>query len=80
MATTSSLLILLVAAFSVAALHAILPDHWMPIAVLARAERWSPERTFKVALLTGVGHIAGTLGLGAIPMALSMRIRSLRWC
>lgn len=61
---TTSLIVLLLAGASVAIFHAILPDHWMPIAVVARAQRWSMGRTTRVALWTGVGHVLGSIASG----------------
>ena len=51
------------AAVSIAALHSLAPDHWVPFAALARARRWSAARTAKWTLLAGLGHVAATLVL-----------------
>jgi putative Mn2+ efflux pump MntP len=67
---SSALLLLLLAAFLVAFFHAILPDHWIPIAILARTQRWTMGRALRVAAWAGFGHIAGSLILGAILLAL----------
>lgn len=67
---SSTLLLLLLAAFLVAFFHAILPDHWMPIAILARTQRWPMRRALRVAAWAGFGHIAGSLVLGIILLAL----------
>ncbi|WP_236609415.1 hypothetical protein [Acidithiobacillus caldus] len=67
---SSTLLLLLLAAFLVALFHAILPDHWMPIAMLARTQRWPMRRALRVAAWAGFGHIAGSLILGVILLAL----------
>ena len=67
---SSTLLLLLLAAFLVAFFHAILPDHWMPIAILARTQRWPMRRALRVAAWAGFGHIAGSLVLGAILLVL----------
>ena len=49
------------AAVSIAALHSLAPDHWMPFAALARARRWSAARTARWTLLAGLGHVTATL-------------------
>ena len=74
---SSSLMLLLLAAFSVALFHAMLPDHWMPIAVLARAERWSRRRTARVAIWTGIGHVLGSVALGAVVVVLGYGLNSI---
>lgn len=47
-------------------LHTMVPDHWAPIAVLARAQGWSRARTAGAAALAGTGHVVTTLLLGAV--------------
>jgi hypothetical protein len=54
------------AVLAVGILHTMVPDHWVPIAVLARTHGWSTARTARTALLAGVGHTVSTLVLGAI--------------
>ena len=52
---TSLFWTLAIAAASVGALHALAPDHWLPIAAVSRARSWSLARTARVAAL---GHEA----------------------
>ncbi len=61
-----SLLLLLGAAATVAILHSILPDHWVPLAVVARAQHWSIMRVGRVSTLAAAGHIIASLILGGI--------------
>ncbi len=60
-------LALVAAAASVGSAHTIAPDHWMPFAALARAERWSARRTALVTGACGLGHVtvSAALGVGA---------------
>lgn len=58
--------LLIVTVAAVGVLHTIVPDHWAPIVVLARAQGWSAVRTARAAALAGVGHVMTTLILGAI--------------
>jgi hypothetical protein len=50
-------LALTLAAATVGALHTIAPDHWVPFAALARANRWSARRTAQTTILCGFGHV-----------------------
>lgn len=59
-------LLLIGAVLAVGVLHTIVPDHWLPIAVLARHHRWSVARTARTAALAGVGHTLSTLVIGAL--------------
>ena len=61
-----SLILLLGAAATVALLHSILPDHWVPLAVVARAQRWSLLHVARVSALASLGHVVASLVLGGI--------------
>jgi hypothetical protein len=63
---TSSVALLLLAAAVVAVLHAILPDHWVPLAVVARTQRWSLLQVARVSALASAGHVLTSLLLAGI--------------
>jgi nickel/cobalt exporter len=62
-------LALIAAAAGIGSVHTLAPDHWMPFAALARAERWSMRRTMIVTAGCGVGHVTGSVGLGLASVA-----------
>jgi len=45
----------------VGVLHTIVPDHWVPITLIARQRGWSKAETARAALQTGTGHVLSTL-------------------
>jgi hypothetical protein len=49
---------------AVGVLHTIVPDHWMPIALIARQRGWSKRETAGAALRAGTGHVLSTLVIG----------------
>jgi nickel/cobalt exporter len=57
---------LLLGTLSIAALHALIPSHWLAFAVVGRAQRWSMRRTLRVTALAGAGHILMTMALGLL--------------
>ena len=59
---------LAVAGATVGALHALAPDHWLPIAAVSRARGWSLARTGRVALLCGIGHVTVSALLGVLAL------------
>jgi len=59
---------LAVAAATVGSLHSLAPDHWIPIAAVARARGWNLRRTGQVALLCGFGHVTVSAALGLIAL------------
>ena len=64
--SSTSIFLLLGAAGAVAILHSVLPDHWVPLAVVARVRRWSLWHVGRVALLASLGHVITSLILGGL--------------
>jgi nickel/cobalt exporter len=67
---------LLAAAAGVAFGHAILPDHWVPLAVLGRTRRYPLSRIARLSGLAGVAHVLVSLVLGAAIIAIGLQFRS----
>src|SRR5271168_2424127 len=49
---------------AVGVLHTMVPDHWMPIAILARQRGWSRAETALASAQAGIGHVGSTLLIG----------------
>jgi len=62
----SPALLLVGAVAAVGVLHTVVPDHWVPIILLARQRGWSRAETARVAFKAGVGHVLSTLAIAAI--------------
>lgn len=56
----------MVGAAVVGVVHAVLPDHWVPLAVVGRAERWPLIRVAKVSGLAALGHVLASIVLGGV--------------
>jgi hypothetical protein len=54
------------ATVTLAAMHTIAPDHWMPIAALARTQGWGKTRTARVTAACGLGHVTSSVTLGLL--------------
>lgn len=67
---------LLVAAAGVGFGHAILPDHWVPLAVVGRTEKYPLARVARLSLLAGVAHVLVSLLLGTIIIVVGLQFRS----
>lgn len=67
---------LLAAAAGVGFGHAILPDHWVPLAVLGRTRRYPMSRIARLSGLAGVAHVLVSLVLGAVIIAVGLQFRS----
>jgi hypothetical protein len=54
-------LLLIAAVAAVGVLHTMVPDHWVPITLIARQRGWSKSETARASLQPGIGHISSTL-------------------
>jgi nickel/cobalt exporter len=66
---------LIIAAAGVGFGHAILPDHWVPLAVVGRTQRYSLGRVARLAGLAGVAHVLVSLVLGGIIIGIGLQFR-----
>jgi hypothetical protein len=58
--------VLIGAVIAVGVLHTLVPDHWLPIALIARQRGWSRARTAGAAAVAGLGHTVSTLAIGVV--------------
>jgi hypothetical protein len=54
-------LLLVAAVAAVGVLHTMVPDHWVPITLIARQRGWSKAETARASLQAGTGHVLSTL-------------------
>src|ERR1700730_626745 len=73
---SSTMPALLAAAAGVGIGHAILPDHWVPLAVVGRTQRYPLARVARLSLLAGIAHVLVSLLLGAIIVVIGLQLRS----
>ena len=70
--------ILLVTAASVAFVHTILgPDHYLVFTAMGKARGWSLFRTLQITVVCGLGHILGSLVIGAIGIVAGAQLAAL---
>ena len=67
---------LLGAAAGVGLGHAVLPDHWVPLAVISRTRRYSLARVARLSGLAGLAHVLVSLLLGGVIIAIGLQFRS----
>jgi nickel/cobalt transporter (NicO) family protein len=56
--------LLFLSSCSTAIIHALIPDHWLPFALMGRAQAWSERRTLLLAGLTGIVHVTVSIVVG----------------
>jgi nickel/cobalt transporter (NicO) family protein len=66
---------LFVAAAGVGFGHAVLPDHWVPLAVLGRTRRYPMAKIARLSGLAGVAHVLLSIVLGAALIAIGLQFR-----
>ncbi len=70
--------VLLWGAASIALLHTLIGvDHYLPFIVIGKARRWRTRKTLSFTALCGVGHVAGSVLLGLIGVALGLAVQKL---
>ena len=75
---TTELELLVVTAFTAGAFHTLIgPDHYVPFVAMAKSGQWSYRRTLLVTTLCGIGHIAGSVILGAVGLLAGMMVMTL---
>jgi nickel/cobalt transporter (NicO) family protein len=67
---------LLAAAAGVGFGHAILPDHWVPLAVVGRTRRYPLSKVARLSGLAGIAHVLISIALGALIIAIGLHFRS----
>lgn len=66
---------LLAAAGGVGFGHAILPDHWVPLAVLGRTRRYPLGRIARLSGLAAIAHVLVSIILGGVIIAIGLQFR-----
>ena len=58
--------------------HTLLgPDHYLPFIVMGKARQWSMARTTWITVLCGIGHVASSVLLGFIGIAMGIAVNKL---
>ena len=55
---------ILLGAMLLSAIHASLPNHWLTLVMLARAEKWSQQEALFITAIAGFTHTVSTVLIG----------------
>ena len=67
--------ILALSALSLGFIHTLFgPDHYIPFIAMAKAGKWSKQKTLWVTALSGIGHVVGSIILGLLGIALGVAL------
>ena len=77
---TVDLGLLILTAASIGFVHTLLgPDHYVPFVAMGAARNWTLRRTLWITGLCGLGHVAGSVILGAIGIAIGLSVEHMAW-
>lgn len=74
----NSITLLSATAVSIGFLHTLLgPDHYLPFIVLSQARKWTTRKTMLITFLCGLGHVASSIILGFVGIAVGVSVSKL---
>jgi sulfite exporter TauE/SafE len=75
---SSEIPILCLTAVSIGVIHTLLgPDHYLPFVAMSRAGGWTARKTLGVTVACGLGHVAGSVGIGIAGLAIGIAVMQL---
>jgi uncharacterized membrane protein YbjE (DUF340 family) len=57
---------ILIGSFLISILHAIIPNHWLPVLAIGKKEGWSLAETSRITFIAGVAHVISTVLIGIL--------------
>ena len=67
--------LLLLGAATVGIVHSLLPDHWVPLSVVARTQRWTFFRLGRVSALAAGAHVLMSIVLGGVVAVVGLQFQ-----
>lgn len=55
---------IIISSLIISGLHALIPNHWLPLLALARKQKWSLTKALQVTALSGTAHSLSTIVIG----------------
>lgn len=77
---TIDLGLLVLTAASLGFVHTLLgPDHYLPFVAMSAARGWTVRRTLWITALCGLGHVLGSVIIGAVGIVVGVSLHRLEW-
>lgn len=57
---------IVIATIVLAFVHALIPNHWLPLVAVAKSEKWEKAEVVLIASITASAHVLGTVILGIV--------------
>lgn len=55
-------------------LHAVIPNHWLPVLAIGKKDNWSLQEVTKVTFISGLAHALSTIAIGIILGLLGLQL------
>ncbi len=65
---------LFVGSFALSIIHALIPNHWLPLVAIAKTERWNSHQTVVAAFATSLAHMISTILVGVLVGYIGVRL------
>jgi nickel/cobalt transporter (NicO) family protein len=72
----NTLPVILLAAAGVGFGHAVMPDHWLPLAILSRTRHYRTGKIVRLSLAAAVAHVVVSLLLGGVVILVGLQFRA----
>lgn len=77
---TVDLELLVLTAASIGFVHTLLgPDHYLPFVAMSAARGWTTRKTLWITTLCGLGHVLGSVVIGAVGIVIGVSLHRLEW-
>ncbi len=61
-----SIIKILLGSLALSMIHALIPNHWMPLIAIGKTENWSRSETLRATVITGVAHTLSVILIGIV--------------
>lgn len=61
-----SLIQITIGSFLLSIVHALIPNHWIPLVAISRTEKWEKSETLIITAITGFSHTVSTIIIGIV--------------
>jgi nickel/cobalt transporter (NicO) family protein len=58
-------------------IHALIPNHWLPIIAISRTEKWTRGQALSATVITGVAHTLSTIIIGVVVGLIGYKLSSI---
>lgn len=61
-----SIIRIMLGSLALSIIHALIPNHWMPLIAIGKTENWSRSETLRATLITGIAHTLSIILIGIV--------------